>query len=258
MDIKGLKMKDIETLYKDISIGELPKFLELLKEDTRAGVQKIYHRGLKELQTLEQLKEEWQQKLAFDECFAEANQVLVGIDEVGRGPLAGPVVASAVILPRDCELLGVKDSKKLSEEKREILYDQIMQQALYVGIGIVEAPEIDEINILQATFKAMRQAVAGLNRAYDTILVDGDKTIPQLTCVQQAIVKGDNKSASIAAASIIAKVTRDRMMKEYAKTYPMYDWESNKGYGSTKHYEGIRQCGITPLHRKTFLKKEGF
>lgn len=258
MDIQTLKMKEINTLYKDTPIEDLPRLLEAFKEDTRVGVQKLYEKGIKELKALALLQEEWQQKLYFDECFNEEGKVLVGVDEVGRGPLAGPVVACGVVLPKDCELLGVKDSKKLSEEKREMLYDQIMQTACYVGIGIIEAPEIDEINILQATFKAMRVALEELAIEYDTVLVDGDKRIPHLTCKQHAIVKGDNKSAAIAAASIVAKVTRDHMMKDYAKTYPMYDWESNKGYGSSKHYEGIRQCGITPLHRKTFLKKEGF
>ncbi len=258
MDLQTLKMKDIEILYKNTSIEALPALLEFFKRDTRAGVQKLYQKGLKELQALENLKIEWQQKQDFDECFRESGQVLVGVDEVGRGPLAGPVVACAVVLPTNCELLGVKDSKKLTEEKRELLYNEIMKKALYVGIGIIEATEIDEINILQATFKAMRVALEKMNVIYQTVLVDGDKTIPQLDCIQHAIVKGDNKSASIAAASIVAKVTRDRMMKEYALTYPMYDWESNKGYGSTKHYEGIRHYGITSLHRKTFLKKEGF
>ena len=256
--MQDLKIKDIEELYKNTTIDALPSLLEALKEDTRSGVKKLYEKGMKELQRLENLKIEWQQKEDFDAYFREPGQILVGVDEVGRGPLAGPVVACAVILPTHCELLGVKDSKQLTEEKRETLYHEIMTQALYVGIGIVEAVEIDDINILQATFKAMRIALQKIAVSYDKVLVDGDKTIPKLGCTQHAIIKGDNRSASIAAASIVAKVTRDRMMKEYAQTYPMYDWENNKGYGSTKHYQGIKQFGITSLHRKTFLKKEDF
>ena len=258
MVIQDLKIKDIEALYKSTSIEALPRLLELLKGDTRSGVKRLYEKGIKELRLLENLKIEWQQKEEFDAYFRESGQILVGVDEVGRGPLAGPVVACAVILPAHCELLGVKDSKKLTEEKREALYHEIMTKALYIGIGIVEAAEIDHINILQATFKAMRIALEKMAVSYDKVLVDGDKIIPKLDCVQHAIIKGDNKSASIAAASIVAKVTRDRMMKEYAQTYPMYDWENNKGYGSTKHYQGIKQFGITSLHRKTFLKKEDF
>ncbi|MEG1637857.1 MAG: ribonuclease HII, partial [Cellulosilyticaceae bacterium] len=180
------------------------------------------------------------------------------VDEVGRGPLAGPVVACAVILPYECDIRGLKDSKKLSEEKREELYDIIYEKALYVGVGMVGPEEIDRINILQATFKAMREALGSIKAAYQIVGVDGDKIIPQVEVTQHAIIKGDDKSAAIAAASVIAKVTRDRMMKEYAVAYPVYDWESNKGYGSNKHYDGIRAYGITELHRKSFLKNEGY
>lgn len=258
MDIKELSIKQLEQLIKDTSQEDIERMLACLKEDSRSGARKLYSKMIKEREALEKLKEEWQQKLSFDEVFKEQDKVLVGIDEVGRGPLAGPVVACAVILPDTCELLGVKDSKKLSEEKREMFYDQIMSEALHVGIGIVEPEVIDEINILQATFRAMRLALENLESSYDIILVDGDKTIPNMIGSQHAIIKGDNKSAAIAASSIIAKVTRDRMMKNYAKIYHQYDWESNKGYGSQKHYDGIRTYGITPLHRKTFLKNEGF
>ena len=258
MDIQHLKIKEIENLYKNTPIEHLACFLENMKRDTRSGVKKLYEKGKKELKQLETLKLEWEQKELFDASFKEGQQVLVGVDEVGRGPLAGPVVACAVVLPTQCELLGVKDSKKLTEEKRESLYEDIMTKALYVGIGVVEAEEIDHINILQATFKAMRMALEKIPAPYDKVLVDGDKTIPNVNVKQHAIIQGDNKSASIAAASIVAKVTRDRMMKEYARVYPGYDWENNKGYGSTKHYEGVKQQGITVLHRKTFLKKGDF
>lgn len=200
-------------------------------------------------------QEEWQSKMDFDLSF-NRHEHIVGIDEVGRGPLAGPVVAAAVILPSDAQLLGLKDSKKMTEKKREELYTMIYDQALAIGIGLVEAPRIDEINILQATFEAMKQAINQITiHEDDYLLVDGNQIIPKLPYKQYTIIKGDNKSASIAAASVIAKVTRDHLMIDYAKDYPNYDWEHNKGYGTKKHYEGIDKNGITPLHRRSFLKK---
>lgn len=203
----------------------------------------------------EKLKKEWQERMAFDNAFA-SHEVIIGVDEVGRGPLAGPVVAAAVILPSDAYLLGVKDSKKLSEKKREALYPIICKIALKIGIGIIDAPRIDEINILQATFEAMRKALSSIQCSEKScILVDGNQKIPKIAYSQYTIIEGDNKSASIAAASIVAKVTRDHMMIDYAKLYPQYDWEHNKGYGTKKHYEGIQLNGITPLHRRSFLKK---
>lgn len=248
-----MKLKEIDVHLASLEGEELLRHLVTYGEDDRVGVKKLCDKYRKRYEKEQAIKEEWASKLAFDSFFHEDQHILVGIDEVGRGPLAGPVVAAAVILPYDCDLTGVKDSKKLSEEKREELFDKIQQQALAIGVGIVPAEVIDEINILQATFLAMRKAVAELGQPIDIICVDGDKTIPQLDVVQHAVIKGDDKSAAIAAASIIAKVTRDRMMKAYAKEYPAYDWESNKGYGSAKHYEGIRMSGTTPLHRQSFL-----
>lgn len=253
-----MKLKEIENHLASLEGEDLLKYIGIYGEDERVGVQKLCNRFYKRYEKEQQMIQEWHSKLAFDAFFHEETKVLVGVDEVGRGPLAGPVVAAAVILPQHCTLLGVKDSKKLSEEKREQLFEQIVQQALAIGVGIVDSQTIDEINILQATFRAMREAISQINEPIDIVCVDGDKTIPQLECMQHAIIKGDDKSASIAAASIIAKVTRDRMMKNYSEAYPYYDWESNKGYGSAKHYQGIRIHGITPLHRKSFLKKEGF
>ena len=258
MDLSNKKVKEIEALFKEAEDDQLETLIQYTIADTRTSVIKLGNKYAKHLENISKLKEEWEQKLYFDQAFKGEHEVLVGIDEVGRGPLAGPVVACAVVLPEKCELLGVKDSKKIAEEKREALYNEILEKALFVGIGVVEAPEIDTLNILQATFKAMRIALSKLEAKDVVILVDGDKTIPGIPNIQHAVIKGDNKSGAIAAASIVAKVTRDRMMKEYAKTYPQYDWESNKGYGSNAHYEGIRAYGITPLHRRTFLKNEGF
>lgn len=176
-----------------------------------------------------------------------------GIDEAGRGPLAGPVVAGAVILPKDEKILYVNDSKKLSEKKREMLYDEIMSRALAVGVGVVGPERIDEINILQATYEAMRMAVAQLTVPPDILLNDA-VTIPDLPIRQVPIVKGDAKSVSIAAASIIAKVTRDRLMREYDQIFPEYDFASNKGYGTRSHIEALKALGPAPVHRRTFIR----
>ena len=175
-----------------------------------------------------------------------------GIDEVGRGPLAGPVVASAVILPKDCDILYINDSKKLSEKKRELLYDEIMEKAVAVGIGIVSPARIDEINILQATYEAMREAISNLSVKPDVLLNDAVK-IPGVDAIQVPIIKGDAKSASIGAASIIAKVTRDRMMVKYDEVFPEYGFAANKGYGTAVHIEALKNIGPTPIHRRSFI-----
>ena len=177
---------------------------------------------------------------------------ICGIDEVGRGPFAGPVVAGAVILPKDDPILYLNDSKKLSEKKREALYDEIMERAVATGIGIVSPARIDEINILQATYEAMRQAVSRLS-VQPQLLLNDAVTIPEIQIPQVPIIKGDAKSVSIAAASIVAKVTRDRMMEEYDKVLPEYGFAFNKGYGSAAHIEALRKYGPSPIHRKTFI-----
>ena len=179
---------------------------------------------------------------------------ICGIDEAGRGPFAGPVAAAAVILDPEKEILYLNDSKKLSEKKREELYDEIMEKAVAVGVGLCDNNVIDEINILQATYKAMQQAIEGLSVKPDFILVDA-VTIPGIYIPQEGIVKGDAKSVSIAAASIIAKVTRDRIMREYDKQYPEYDFASNKGYGTSAHIKALKKYGPTEIHRKTFIHK---
>ena len=189
-----------------------------------------------------------------EEYFAKGAQLICGIDEAGRGPLAGPVCAAAVILPRGLEIPGLNDSKKLTDKKRRELFPIIKEQALAYGIAFADHKEIDEINILQATFLAMKRAVAQLQVKPDQLLIDGNRTtdfgIPAV-----AVVKGDSLSASIAAASVLAKVTRDDYMEEMAKEYPQYAFEVHKGYGTKAHYAALAEHGPSPLHRMTFLKK---
>ena len=199
----------------------------------------------KEIERVEALCE-YEKKYASYGC-------VCGIDEVGRGPLAGPVVAGAVILPADCRILYINDSKKLSEKKREALAEEIREKALAWAVGIVSREVIDEINILQATYEAMRQAIAQLSPAPDVLLNDA-VTIPGIYIPQVPIIKGDAKSQSIAAASIIAKVTRDHMMVEYDELYPGYDFAANKGYGTAAHIAALKEKGPCPIHRRTFIK----
>ncbi len=187
-----------------------------------------------------------------DQLRAEGYKYIAGVDEVGRGPLAGPVVTAAVILPKDFDVLGIDDSKKLSEKKREELFDIIMEKAVAVGIGMADEKVIDEINILQATKLAMRKAVEELPQV-DYILFDAMK-IDEIDKPQESIIKGDVNILAIAAASIIAKVTRDRMMVEYDEQYPGYAFAKNKGYGTKAHYEGLHAQGMCPIHRRSFLK----
>lgn len=187
-------------------------------------------------------------------AYADGYEIVCGVDEAGRGPLAGPVYAAAVILPKGHIIEGVNDSKKLSEKKRDELFDKVIDECAAYSVGIATEQEIDEINILQATFLAMRRAVEGLTVKPDIALIDGNKT-PGLVIAQRAIIKGDGKSANIAAASIIAKVSRDRYMLEMAEKYPEYQFEKHKGYGTKLHYEMLEKYGVSPIHRKTFLKK---
>jgi len=182
----------------------------------------------------------------------EAEGLIAGIDEAGRGPLAGPVVAAAVILYPGAEILGINDSKKLSEKAREALYPEILERSMAVGIGIVSAGRIDEINILQATYEAMRKAVSQLCFQPDVLLVDA-VTIPGIGIRQVPIIKGDAKSLSIGAASIIAKVTRDRMMRELDEVYPEYGFAAHKGYGTAAHIAALKEYGPCPIHRTSFI-----
>lgn len=183
----------------------------------------------------------------------EEHVLVCGIDEAGRGPLAGPVTAGAVILPRDCEILFLNDSKKLSEKQREALYLEIQEKACAYGVGVVGADRIDEINILQATYEAMRQAIGKLGVEPEVLLNDA-VTIPGIAHFQIPIVKGDSKSVSIAAASVMAKVTRDHMMEEYDKIFPEYGFAKHKGYGTAAHIKALKEHGPCPIHRRSFIK----
>lgn len=180
--------------------------------------------------------------------------IICGVDEAGRGPLAGPVYAAAVILPSDCVIEGLNDSKKLTEKKREALFDEIKEKALAYGIASADEKEIDEINILNATFLAMKRAIASLSVKPDLALIDGNQK-PHTDIEEVTVIKGDAKSMSIAAASVLAKVSRDRFMLEMAEKYPQYEFERHKGYGTKLHYEKIAQYGVCDIHRRTFLKK---
>ena len=209
----------------------------------------------KQLRKEQKLEEERQRIVQLSEFERQYQQVefIAGVDEVGRGPLAGPVVAAAVILPKDCEILYINDSKKLSKKKRELIFDEIEEKAIATGLGLVSPARIDEINILQATYEAMRLAVADLPVSPNLLLVDA-VTIPGVDINQVPIIKGDTKSISIAAASILAKVTRDRIMAEYDERWPGYDFAKNSGYGTKSHREALQELGVTPIHRRTFIK----
>lgn len=209
-------------------------------------------REARKLEKLRLEKERMYEMFSFEREYGD-HQAICGIDEVGRGPLAGPVMAAAVILPKDCDILYINDSKKLSAAKREELYDVIMEKAVSVGIGMVGPERIDEINILQATYEAMRQAIGQLDPQPDLLLNDA-VTIPKVEIHQVPIIKGDAKSISIGAASIIAKVTRDRLMENYEDIYPGYGFAANKGYGSAEHIAALKKLGPTLIHRATFIK----
>ncbi|MEG1741418.1 MAG: ribonuclease HII [Acetivibrio sp.] len=245
-------IKEIKESLEAVDIGDRIPMLEKLKEDPRLGVQKLLQNQENQIQHLTIEKDRVKKMMYFEEKFREYTYIC-GIDEVGRGPLAGPVVAGAVILPKDIEILYINDSKQLSKKKRELLYDEIMEKAVSVGIGVVSPAVIDEINILQATYEAMRIAISKLSIT-PSILLNDAVTIPKVQIKQIGIIKGDAKSISIAAASIMAKVTRDRMMDGYHEIYPEYGFDSNKGYGSSFHIEKLKEMGPCPIHRESFIK----
>lgn len=246
------KINEIKNHLQAAELNELPDFIRMYEADERSGVQNLIEKAKKRITEYEKEIARTKQMKHYEEEYSSFAYIC-GIDEVGRGPLAGPVVAGAVILPKDCDILYLNDSKQLSEKKREELYDIIMEKAISVGLGYVSPERIDEINILHATYEAMREAISKLSPQPDLLLNDA-VTIPKIAIRQVPIIKGDAKSISIAAASIVAKVTRDRLMVDYDSVFPEYGFASNKGYGAAVHLDALRKYGPTPIHRKSFIK----
>lgn len=243
-------IKEIEMILQSVTEPDDP-FVKKCQQDERKGVQALLQRWKKKQEELMAEKRRFEKMMVYEkEAQKQGFQYVAGIDEVGRGPLAGPVVAAAVILPENIFISGINDSKKLSSKKREQLYQEIKNEALAIGIGVVGADVIDEINIYQATKKAMNIAINQLSIFPDFLLIDAMKIDTPIT--QRSLIKGDSLSVSIASASIIAKVYRDRLMMEYSKKYPEYQFEKNAGYGTSEHIQAIRKFGPTPIHRKTF------
>lgn len=248
-----MSIQEIRAILKNASVAELTDLIRQFEGDERAGVIKLVEGAKKRVQAFEKEVKRTYEMKAYERKY-EKCRYICGIDEVGRGPLAGPVVAAAVILPKDVDIYYLNDSKQLSEKKREQLYDEIMEKAVSVGIGFADEKCIDEINILQADYVAMREAILKLSVTPDILLNDA-VTIPEVGIAQEAIIKGDARSVSIAAASIVAKVTRDRFMVEMDSRYPGYGFASNKGYGSAKHIQALKEIGPCEIHRRTFIKK---
>ena len=246
------KINEIKKVLQAASINELPAFIDKYSRDERAGVQALLAKAEKRMQDYQKELDRTEKMKEYENQYSSFSYIC-GIDEVGRGPLAGPVVAGAVILPKNCNILYLNDSKQLTEKKREELYEEIMEKAVSTGLGFVSPERIDEINILQATYEAMREAVGKLQPAPDILLNDA-VTIPGISVKQVPIIKGDAKSVSIAAASIIAKVTRDRLMVQYDSVFPEYGFAANKGYGAKAHIDALKKFGPTPIHRRSFIK----
>lgn len=244
-------IQDIKAQFNSAEINELKALIEEYGSDERAGVKKIIESANKKIAAYEKELERTYRMKEYERKY-ENCRYICGIDEVGRGPLAGPVVAAAVILPKDTDILYLNDSKQLSEKKREELYEEIISKAVAYGIGFADEDVIDEINILQADYVAMRKALSCLSVEPDILLNDA-VTIPEVSIKQVPIIKGDAKSVSIAAASIVAKVTRDRFMVEMDKKYPGYGFASNKGYGSAAHINAIKEMGPCKIHRRSFI-----
>lgn len=244
-------ISEIKQILASTDITELPNTVTQFRPDEREVVKKLIASAEKKIAAYMKELARMEEMFHYERLYPEATYI-GGIDEVGRGPLAGPVVACCVVLPKNCDILYLNDSKQVPEKKREELYDEIMAKAVSVGIGMVSHEVIDDINILQATYEAMRQAIGKLSVTPQHLLVDAVH-IPGVTIPQRSIIKGDAKSASIAAASIVAKVTRDRMMTELDKTYPQYGFARNKGYGAPEHLAALKQYGPCEIHRRSFL-----
>ncbi|WP_242961483.1 ribonuclease HII [Peptostreptococcus faecalis] len=253
-EILSMKINKIKEILEKIPSSQYPELIELLKKDERKSILNIVKRLQKKMDYIESEKMRMKKiNLYEEEAYKNGFMYIGGVDEVGRGPLAGPVVAAVVILKRGTEIIGIDDSKKLSASKRESIYSEILENAIDYGIGIADNREIDKYNILNATYIAMKRAIENLKQKPEILLNDAVK-IPGIDIDQVPIIKGDSKSISIAAASIIAKVTRDKMMCEYEEEFPGYGFSSNKGYGTKEHYEGLNKIGKTSIHRDSFLK----
>ncbi len=246
-------ISEISALIKNADVADLYEIIEEYKNDERSGVVKAVQSGIKRIEALENEKKRIYALGEYERKYAEFG-LICGIDEVGRGPLAGPVVAGAVILPKDCDILYINDSKQVSEKMREKLYDEIKEKAVACAVGHASPQRIDEINILQATYEAMREAIKQLGVEPDILLNDA-VNIPGVDIKQVPIIKGDAKSISIGAASIFAKVTRDREMMEYDKMYPEYGFAKHVGYGTAAHIAAIKEYGPCPIHRRSFIGK---
>lgn len=249
----ALTIKDIKSQLEAINDLTDPLFATF-DTDSRAGVKKASEARKRAIQAILDEDQRLENMLRYEKSlYAQGYQAIAGIDEVGRGPLAGPVVAACVILPKNCKITGLNDSKKIPKSKHEMIYNLIIEKAIAVGIGIMTNEVIDEVNIYQATKLAMQAAINNLegdNLTPDFLLIDAMKL--ENSIPQESIIKGDANSLSIAAASIVAKVTRDRLMVDYDKAYPGYDFAKNAGYGTKNHLEGLRKLGVTEIHRRTF------
>ena len=243
-------IKEVKECLATIDRLDHPLFEELIA-DGRAGVQAAISKRKRELQKQVEEDLRLEKMLAYEkELYAQGIQLIAGVDEVGRGPLAGPVVAAAVILPENCKIPGLNDSKKIPKSKHQAIYQAVLDQALSVGIGVKDNQVIDQVNIYEATKLAMLEAIQELDQQPQHLLIDAMKL--DLPISQTSIIKGDANSLSIAAASIVAKVTRDQMMAAYDQEYPGYDFAQNAGYGTTKHLEGLEKQGVSPIHRRSF------
>ena len=243
-------IKEIKEQLANIQRLDDPLLAEL-EQDSRSGVIQAIAKRKREIQKRIDEDERLEGMLAYEkECYARGMELIAGVDEVGRGPLAGPVVAAAVILPKACKIPGLNDSKKIPKYKHKEIYEAVLQNAIAIGIGIKDNHVIDQVNIYEATKLAMMEAIGRLDPQPQHLLIDAMKL--DLPIPQTSIIKGDANSLSIAAASIVAKVTRDQMMEEFDREYPGYDFAQNAGYGTANHLDGLHQLGVTPIHRRSF------
>ncbi|MFV0502800.1 MAG: ribonuclease HII [Lachnospirales bacterium] len=246
-------LKDVKEIFENSSEDNWQDLVNEYKLDNRKCVQKIVSKYEKKIFNVERERKRVHRLINFDNQFLINHNCIYGIDEVGRGPLAGPVVSVCITLPKDLFIAGVNDSKKINVEKRIELSEIIKEKAIDISIGICSAKEIDEINILRATCRSMEKAFEGIKNKADILLVDGNTRI-DVPVAQETIVKGDSKSMAIACASIVAKVYRDDLMSEYDDIYPQYHFKNNKGYGTIEHIEAIRKYGLLDIHRRSFVK----